>query len=395
MSHGPTRRPRARDAPSAGHGPVVIAHGGDVSQPSGGTNRVSAFAAGLQRAGHDVTLVVPTPERSYAEALAGVEIRTVDVSTGSLASQPARAVRVPREAKAIAEERDATIQFEHSTLGGVGALLGCTDFVLDMHDLAFASPLYGDLPLGSLVQRVIRLIETRAVRNAKHIVVVSERMRELVAEEWGVPEGRITVVPNGYFIETVAGFEDVETVEGRVVFLGTLHPKLDVEAFVEVARLPEVEEFVVIGDGARHEDLLEVKERYGLDALRVEGYLPDEEAFELVASSAVAINPQNPSRLQQASSPVKLFYYAALGVPMVVTEGPDAAAELAERGAGRSVPAEGPFAETVAEVLRDAEGRREMATAARRIAEEWTWSERAADLERVYAEMARTERAGG
>jgi glycosyltransferase involved in cell wall biosynthesis len=80
---------------------------------------------------------------------------------------------------------------------------------------------------------------------------------------------------------------------------------------------------------------------------------------------------------------------------MVVTEGPDAAAELAERGAGRSVPAEGPFAETVAEVLRDAEGRREMATAARRIAEEWTWSERAADLERVYAEMARTERAGG
>ncbi|MEF8842810.1 MAG: glycosyltransferase [Haloarculaceae archaeon] len=371
---------------------MVIAHGGDVSQQSGGTNRVSAFATGLQRAGHDVTLVVPSPERSYADHLTGVEIRTVDVASGSTASQPVRAVRIARRAKGLATERDATLQFEHSTLGGVGSFLGCSGFVLDMHDLAFASPLYGDLPLGEVVQRAIRLIEGKAVRNAARVVVVSKRMREMVSEEWDVPTDRIDVIPNGYFAETVAGFEDTETVEGRVVFLGTLHPKLDVEAFVEVAQLPEVEEFVVVGDGARREDLVEAKERYGLDTLRIEGYLPDEEAFELVAGAAVAINPQNPSRLQQASSPVKLFYYAALGVPTVVTEGPDAAAELAERGAGRSVPADGPFAETVAEVLRDVEGRREMATAARALAEEWEWSRRSEALVDVYALLAEVER---
>lgn len=363
---------------------IVIAHGGDVTQPSGGTDRVSAFATGLQAAGHDVTLVVPTPKHSFSERLGGVEIHTVDVSTEGFTSQPARAFGVARRAKALGAERGATVQFEHSTLGGVGAFLGCSGFVLDMHDLAFASPFYGDRPLGSLLQRVVRTIEGRAVRNAERIVVVSERMRELVAEEWEIPADRFEVIPNGYFTETVAGFRGVETVEGRVVFLGTLHPKLDLDAFVEMARLPEVEELVVVGEGARREDLVEAKERYGLDALRVEGYLPDEEAFELVASAAVAVNPQNASRLQQASSPVKLFYYAALGVPMVVTEGPDAAAQLAEHGAGRVVPTDGPFAETVAAVLRDESARREMATAARRIAEEWTWSERADDLARVY-----------
>lgn len=368
--------------------PVVIAHGGDVSQQSGGTNRISAFATGLRKAGHDVTLVVPTPEQSYSERLAGVEIETVDVASGSVASQPVRGVKISRRAKELAERRGATLQFEHSTLGGVGSYLGCSDYVLDMHDLAFASPLYGDLPLGDVVQRVVRVIEGRAVRNAKRIVVVSERMRELVAEEWNVPAGRIDVIPNGYFAETVTRFRDTETVEGRVVFLGTLHPKLDVSAFVEIARLPEVEEFVVIGDGARYDDLIEAKEQYGLSALRIEGYLPDEEAFDLVSSAAVAINPQNPSRLQQASSPVKLFYYAALGVPMVVTEGPDAAAELAERGAGRSVVADGPFAETVAEVLRDEDGRREMAAAARELAEEWEWSTRSTKLASIYAELS-------
>lgn len=366
---------------------VVIAHGGDVSRPSGGTNRVSAFAAGLHERGHEVTLVVPEPEESLPERLDGIPVEPVSISSTGVATQPIRAARIAWRAKSVAAQEDAIVQFEHSTLGGVGAMVGCSNYVLDMHDLAFASPLYGDLPFGSFVQRGVRHMEFRGLRNAADIVVVSNRMRDLVRAEWDVSAERFTVIPNGYFESDVAGYRDVEPVQGRVVFLGTLHPKLDTAAIVDIARLPETEEMVIIGDGARADDLSQAKRDHGLDTLHLKGKLPDERAFELVASAAVAINPQHPSRLQEASSPVKLYYYAALGVPMVISAGPEAAERLHDEGAATAVDAERDFAAAVQCVLQDEQRRQAMRDSALRIARGWEWSSRSDDLVRLYQSM--------
>jgi len=363
---------------------VVIAHGGDVSQPSGGTNRVSAFASGLVEHGYDVTLVVPQPEDELPDRLSTVDIRPVSVPNSGLADQPIRAVAITHTAKRIASQTDATVQFEHSTLGGVGQLLGVRGYVLDMHDLAFESPLYGNIPLGSAVQRVIRRVEGRAVRSADEIVVVSENMRDLAHEAWGIDRASITVIQNGYFANEVTTYRTAETVSGRVSFLGTLHPKLNVDAIFEIAQLSEVEELVVIGDGAKREALEAGKSEHSLDALRVAGRLPDEEAFDLVAKSAVAINPQLPSDLQRASSPVKIYYYAALGAPMVLSEGPSVATALEDKGGAVVVPFEESFPDAVQAVLRDDAQRREMSETAARAAERMSWQSRVESLTRLY-----------
>lgn len=363
---------------------LVIAHGGDVSHPSGGTNRVTAFASGLADEGFDVSLVVPEPDRELPERLSGVEVTPVSTPNSSIFDEPVRASLIVRRAKRIATERDATVQLEHSTLGGVGQLWGHREYVLDMHDLAHSSSRYGDLPLGGAVQRVIHGIESRAVTSASEIVVVSENMRQLVSEEWDVDPEDITVIPNGYDAETVEPYRTGETVEGRVVFLGTLHPKLDTEAIFEIAGLDAVEEMIVIGDGAKREELEEGKIERGLDALEVRGRLPDEEAFPLLARAEVAINPQTQSSLQEASSPVKLFYYAALGLPMVVTSGPSVAGELSEVGAAEVVAPAGPFASQVADVLEDDERRDGMGARAREEGTDFSWKQRVADLEAVY-----------
>lgn len=363
---------------------VVVAHGGDVSEPSGGTNRVTAFASGLAERGRDVTLVVPSPDRELPDRLSDVTVSPVSVPNTGLADQPVRAVAITRRANRIAERTGGTVQFEHSTLGGVGQLLGAREYVLDMHDLAFESPLYGDLPLGSLVQRAIRGVEGRAVRSASEVVVVSRNMKDLVCEAWDVDRASVTVIPNGYFAEEVEAYRTAETVPGRVSFLGTLHPKLDADAIFEVAGLPEVEELVVVGDGAKREALEAGKAEHGLDALRVAGRLPDEEAFDVVATSAVAINPQLPSDLQRASSPVKIYYYAALGAPMVLSEGPTAADDLAAEGGAVVVPHGASFADAVQELLRDDETRRRMGETAERAAEGMTWRSRVDSLAGLY-----------
>jgi len=363
---------------------VVIAHGGDVSYPSGGTSRVTAFAGGLADRGYDVTLVAPRPDRELPERLLDVDLSFVPAPTSGVLDEPLRAALVARRAGSVAAANGATVQLEHSTLAGVGQLLGHDGYVLDMHDLAHPSPRYGTLPFGTAVQRAIRGIERRAVQSAAHVVVVSERMRETVLDTWHLDPARVSVIPNGYATADVRPYETAETVAGRVVFLGTLHPKLDTETVFEVAELPPVEEVVVIGDGAKREDLEAGKRERGLEKLKIRGRLPDETAFPILARAAVAINPQVGSPLQEASSPVKLFYYAALGVPMVVSAGPSVAAELGEAGAAEVVEPGGGFPGRVSELLTDGHRREAMGRAATELASRWTWSRRVSTLADLF-----------
>jgi glycosyltransferase involved in cell wall biosynthesis len=231
---------------------------------------------------------------------------------------------------------------------------------------------------------VIKRIEGRAVRSSGGIVVVSENMRTLVSEAWDVDPESIEVISNGYFLDQVEPYRTNETVPGRVTFLGTLHPKLDEEAVFDIARLPEVDELVVIGDGAKRDALEAGKVEHGLDSLRVTGRLPDEEAFNLVATAAVAINPQLPSDLQRASSPVKIYYYAALGTPMVLSEGPSVADDLHREGGAVVVPFGESFVDAVQGVLRDEAGRQEMSATAKQAAERMTWERRVETLSELY-----------
>lgn len=150
-----------------------------------------------------------------------------------------------------------------------------------------------------------------------------------------------------------------------------------------MAELPEVSECIVIGDETRRSELDELAE--AVDSLRVTGRLPDDEAFPLLASTAVAINPQYGSDLQVASSPVKLYYYAALGRPMVLTEGPELVETLADAGAAVSVEPDGAFVDAVQELLSDDDRRAQVSVAARRAGRESTWDQRVDGLFDVYS----------
>lgn len=358
---------------------LCIGHGGDVGEPSGGTERVSALAAGLAARGADVTLVVPTPSGSPPDRLDAVDCVYVDSPPSSVA----RAAKVARTAKREADARDATLQLEHSTLAGVGTLTGVDEYVLDMHDVGYSRFDHVDSLAAPVVKRAVKRLEGRALARADRVVVVSEVMATLIRQLWDVPSESITVVPNGYFPETVEPFHEVSTVEGRVVFLGTLHPKVDVETLVAVAELPAVTDMVVVGDGAGRERVERAAGR--IESLRTTGRLPDEEAFELVASAAAVVNPQTVSAIQRSSSPVKLYYYAALGKPMVVTPGPSVVETLVRREAAMTARSRRHFVDRVRAVLDDATLAARLSANASRVAEEFTWPDRVDAFEALYS----------
>jgi glycosyltransferase involved in cell wall biosynthesis len=359
---------------------LCIAHGGDIGEPSGGTDRVSALAGGLAERGVDVTLVVPGPSGSIPGRLDAMDVEFVDVP---FSNPLVRASRVATTARRVARERDARLQFEHSSLAGVATLHGCRGFVLDMHDLAYSRYDHVNTPVAPVLKRVVRALEARAVDRADRVVVVSEVMRGMVRDLWDVPDGTLTVVPNGCFPETIPDPDATPDVPGRVAFLGTLHPKVDVETLVAVARLPDVSELVVIGDGAQRRRLERLGN--GVESLRITGRLPDREAFDLLSDAQVLVNPQVVSDIQRSSSPVKLFYYAALGKPMVVTPGPSIVERLVERGAAITAYSKGGFAKRVELALTDEDLSARLGERARDASAAFEWSRRVDELARFYS----------
>jgi len=357
---------------------LCIGHGGDLGEPSGGTERVSGVAAGLAERGVDVTLVVPEPSGSVPDRLASVECVYVDAPSSSVT----RAAAVARTAARRAQADNATLQLEHSTLAGVGTLFGVDEYVLDMHDLGYSRFDHVDSALAPLFKRATRRLERRALARADHVVVVSAMMADQIQRLWGIPPESISVVPNGYFPETVEPVRDASTVSGRVVFLGTLHPKVDVDTLTAVAELPAVSDMVVVGDGARRDRIERVAERS--ESLRTTGRLPDEEAFELLASAEAVVNPQVVSAIQRSSSPVKLYYYAALGKPMVVTPGPSIVEQLVRRDAAATARSRRNFVDRVRAVLENPALAAQLSENARCAAQEFTWEGRVRSFERLY-----------
>lgn len=362
---------------------VCIVYSGDLGEPGGGTDRVSAFAKGLSDSGYDVTLVIAKPTGQLPERIRHVETVHVPLESKGVTNQLQRALLLVRRAKSISRERNALLQIIHSPLAGIFSVFDCEGYVLDMHDLVYQSPLYRKIPFSGRLQDVIANIERRGTQSASKIVVVSEYMKRHLVTEWDIPSNKIAVIPNGYFksIQNSHLIPYPQRVRGRVVFLGMLHPKVDLDAIRRVAHLETVEEVIVIGDGPKYDAL-----RSGdIPNVSLAGRIPDPIAFDLVSRAELAINPQRESVLQKASSPVKIFLYAGLGIPAVATAGPDIVSEYDRADALSMVePGAGEFAQQVDQLMSDADRRQTMSQNAIDAAETHDWASRSEALVSVF-----------
>jgi len=81
---------------------------------------------------------------------------------------------------------------------------------------------------------------------------------------------------------------------------------------------------------------------------------------------------------------VKLYYYAALGLPMVVAPGPTVVEELVERGAAVTATGGEAVAEAVDGLLSDDEHRTNVGVNARDASEAFRWARRVDMFETIY-----------
>lgn len=182
---------------------------------------------------------------------------------------------------------------------------------------------------------------------ADHVFVQSPRMRENIAR-MGIAAGKMTPVPMGVpphlleWLKTAHG----KTVRGRILYLGTLAASRKLETLVEAFALVRKQHpnatLMFVGDGDfPHErrNLEQLVQRLGLEqAVEFTGFVPMEQAWQLVTTAEICVSPFAPCDTLDVASPTKLVEYMAFGKAVVANTHPEQTAILNDCDVGALVP---------------------------------------------------------
>ena len=217
---------------------------------------------------------------------------------------------------------------------------------------------------GTPMTRAYDRVNSWVCRRADHWVDLSRPAMEGRAERHGFGPGDAApsqVVPVGVWLDRVPHVPEDGWRGRRVAFLGHLVPRQGVARLVEaIAILRGRGDEVVLdiaGHGPQMEELRALVGRLGIsDAVSFRGFLSDHrevEAFLAEASVAAAPYETSADSFTRFADPSKLKSYLAAGLPIVMTDVPHNAGELAHQGGAEVVPYEAPaIAEAIARCLR-------------------------------------------
>lgn len=245
--------------------------------------------------------------------------------------------------------------------------------------------------------------ETRAMREADHVITIAESMRDEIVER-GVASDRITVIPNGVDPEVFAPRPpDAELrrrygTEGRFAFgyVSNLdHPRenqeLLIDATRELRRRGRRVRCLIVGDGRRREEL----ERHARDAgiggdVVFTGPIPHSDVPAIYALLDAFVVPRRDERTARMVTPLKPYEALAMARPLVVADLPALIEIAAPDRRGLSFPAGDAGALTTAleRLIDDPELGRRIGVAGRDwVVAERTWVANGARFGEVYAEV--------
>ena len=221
----------------------------------------------------------------------------------------------------------------HILCGFVGAVIGRlmrTPFILEVRDLWPESIVAVEAIAQGVTFRMLELIERYMYRAASHIVTVGDGYRERLQAR-GVDCDRISVVMNGVdrdLFNPLVRRGDVEEqygIVGRfvVTYCGAIGMAHGLEVVIRAALLLRRKGrtdivFLLVGDGARLEELRAEASAHGLDNIIFSGALKRSKIPAILASSHVSLIHLRDSPTFRTVMPSKIFESAAMALPIVL-----------------------------------------------------------------------------
>ena len=231
----------------------------------------------------------------------------------------------------------------------------------------------------SLLHRTLGAIAGFLYRRADRIVVVSPAFKDHLIRHWNVPAEKVSVVENG--VETDLFRLDPAASEVRkqrklenrflICYIGTMGNAHGLDTLIAAAEelqtaLPSAM-FLLIGEGAEKERIVELAAARGLANIRFLGQQPRERIPAYVSSADLCLVTLKKTELFKTVIPTKLLEYMACGRPVVVAVDGQARQIVEQAGAGVFVEPENGKAlvNAILGLAEDPERRRRMGASGR------------------------------
>jgi colanic acid biosynthesis glycosyl transferase WcaI len=233
---------------------------------------------------------------------------------------------------------------------------------------------------GTLLHRTLGAIAGFLYRRADRIVVVSPAFKDHLIRYWSVPAKKISIVENG--VETDLFRLDPAAMEVRkqlkledrflICYIGTMGNAHGLETLIAAAdqlqtALPNAM-FLLIGEGAEKERIVDLAAARGLTNLQFLGQQPRERIPAYVSSADLCLVMLKKTELFKTVIPTKLLEYMACERPVIVAVDGQARQIVEAAGAGVFVEPENSKALVTAifALAADPDRRRQMGTSGRR-----------------------------
>ena len=171
--------------------------------------------------------------------------------------------------------------------------------VLTVHDICYAThPEW----FSARDVRVLSVMVPRSIAHAAHVITVSHQARKEIIERYGVPEAKISAIPNGPGLNAPSSTDDEARAQVAasgidpglpyVLSVGNLQPRKNIGRLIEAfRRLPAELHLVIVGP--KHYRAEDVIAAGGADSGRIHftGYVSDRELASIYQCSVAFIMP--------------------------------------------------------------------------------------------------------
>jgi len=176
----------------------------------------------------------------------------------------------------------------------------------------FASREHGD---DSERARYARKHENQVFTAADRVVVTTGQMKQYVAEQYGLANSKVNVIPNYVLTDLFRPKQEGIFKTGRICFVGRLDAQKNINALLEAIRGLDVE-LQIIGDGSRRKDLEKSARENNLN-VRFWGNQPHTELPQYFNEAEIFVLPS-----LYEDHPKTLLESMSCGLPVIGTDVP-------------------------------------------------------------------------
>ncbi|TFG09105.1 glycosyltransferase family 1 protein [Candidatus Heimdallarchaeota archaeon] len=238
-----------------------------------------------------------------------------------------------------------------------------------------------------LTYPVLKRIEAKLMKQAKHLIAVSDPIKQEIVNYYRVPSSKITVVPNGVdtrkYKKTDEKIYEKNENEFVLGFLGRMMIRKGSELLVPILRMvrtkyPNVKLMVAGDDLNKKKDFIRTLKKYNLlDSVINLGYINDDMKNSFFSSVDLFLLPSNYEGMNLTLLEALSCQTPILATPEAVTFEHDNTIFTSERSASE-------FARKIIEIIQNEKLLSEVAKKSRDIADKYSWDNTAKQTLEVY-----------